>query len=139
MLALIQRPGARATMVNVWATWCAPCRAEFPAMLRAAKARRGRGLRLVLVSTDFPEQLAAVRKFLRDQGVRDTAYIETGEPMAFINALEPSWSGAIPATLVYDGHGRQVAFWEGAADSTRFSAAADRALSPNSSVKEASP
>jgi hypothetical protein len=80
------------------------------------------------VSADFPDQLPQVREFLRAQGVRDTAYLETGEPMAFINALEPRWSGAIPATLVYDRVGHQVAFWEGAADSTRFSTAVDRAL-----------
>jgi thiol-disulfide isomerase/thioredoxin len=128
VLAVVRSGGARATMVNVWATWCAPCRAEFPALLRVARARQSQGLRLVLVSADFPDQLPAVREFLRAHGVRDTSYIETGEPMAFIDALEPTWSGALPATFVYDADGKPVAFWEGAADSTRFSEAADRAL-----------
>jgi thiol-disulfide isomerase/thioredoxin len=128
VLAVVRNGGARATIVNVWATWCAPCRAEFPALLRVARARQSQGLRLVLVSADFPDQLSAVREFLRAHGVRDTSYIETGEPMAFIDAIEPKWSGALPATLVYDGAGKPVAFWEGAADSTRFSEAADRAL-----------
>lgn len=128
VLAVVRNGGARATIVNVWATWCAPCRAEFPALLRVARARQSQGLRLVLVSADFPDQLSAVREFLRAHGVRDTSYIETGEPMAFIDAIEPKWSGALPATLVYDGDGKPVAFWEGAADSTRFSEAADRAL-----------
>jgi thiol-disulfide isomerase/thioredoxin len=128
LLAVVRSGRARATMVNVWATWCAPCRAEFPALLRVARARQSQGLRLVLVSADFPDQLPAVREFLRAHGVRDTSYIETGEPMAFIDAIEPKWSGALPATLVYDGDGKPVAFWEGAADSTRFSEAADRAL-----------
>ena len=128
VLAVVRSGGARATMVNLWATWCAPCRAEFPALLRVAQSRRSRGLRLVLVSADFPDQLAAVRAFLRAHGVRDTSYIESGEPMAFIDAIEPKWSGALPATLVYDRDGKLVEFWEGAADSTRFSEAADRAL-----------
>jgi thiol-disulfide isomerase/thioredoxin len=128
VLAIVRSGRARATMVNVWATWCAPCRAEFPALLRVARARQSQGLRLVLVSADFHDQLPAVREFLRAHGVRDTSYIETGEPMAFIDALEPKWSGALPATLVYDGAGTPVAFWEGAADSTRFTEAADRAL-----------
>ena len=129
---LIARPGASATLVNVWATWCEPCRAEFPAMLRTVTARQARGVRLVLISADFAEQLPAAREFLRSHGVRDTSYIEAGEQMAFINSLEPRWSGALPATLVYDAHGRQVAFWEGAADSVRFSTAVDRAMSSNS-------
>jgi thiol-disulfide isomerase/thioredoxin len=135
----VTRPGARATLVNVWATWCEPCRQEFPALLGVAAARQDRGLRLVLISADFADQLPAVRSFLLAHGVRDTSYIETGEPMAFINALHPEWSGALPATLVYDAGGREVAFWEGAADSTRFSTAVDRALRPNSPEKEAQP
>jgi thiol-disulfide isomerase/thioredoxin len=139
LLARIEQSGARATLVNVWATWCAPCREEFPALLRAARRRAPRGLRLLLVSADFEDQLPAVREFLRAQGVTDTTYIETGDPMVFINAMNPAWSGALPATLVYDAEGRRTAFWEGAADSTRFSVAADRAMSPNPPTKEASP
>src|SRR5206468_450711 len=55
---------AHATLVNVWATWCQPCRQEFPDLLEAAAAHRADGLRLVLVSTDFDEQLPDVRRFL---------------------------------------------------------------------------
>jgi len=139
VLSLTRGQGARATLVNVWATWCAPCREEFPSLVRAVAARRSRGLHLVLVSADFEDQLPAVRKFLRAQGVNGTTYIETGDPMAFINAMNPAWSGALPATLVYDAEGRRVAFWEGAADSTRFSEAADRALSPPATNQETMP
>ena len=137
--ALARRPGARATMVNVWATWCAPCREEFPALLRVAAAREGRGLRLVLVSADFEDQLPAVRDFLRAHGVRDTSYIQSGAPMAFINALNPGWSGALPATLIYDTNGRMLAFWEGAADESKFAQAADQALGLAPRTKEHAP
>src|SRR5438105_7372379 len=111
--ALAAAPGARATLVNVWATWCAPCREEFPALLRAAHENRGNGLRLVLVSADFDDQLAAVRRFLTAQGIHDTTYLKSGDDMSFINGLGREWSGALPATFVYDAHGRRVAFWEG--------------------------
>ena len=64
---------ANATLVSVWATWCEPCRQEFPDLLAAVEAHRAEGLRLVLVSTDFDEQLPEVRRFLAQHGVRETA------------------------------------------------------------------
>jgi len=108
-------------VLNVWATWCGPCRAEFPALLRVA--RRHPDVRLVLVSADFDTQVHAVREFLAAHGVRDTTYLKHESDQAFIDGLDPAWSGSLPATLVYDAHGRRVASWEGAADSTRFEAA----------------
>src|SRR4029077_6980450 len=53
VLHAVRAPGARAVMVNVWATWCLPCREEMPDILRMRRAYAGRGLRLILVSGDF--------------------------------------------------------------------------------------
>ena len=124
----VRRPGARATLVNVWATWCAPCREEFPALLRVARERAGDGLRLMLVSADFDDQAPAVRAFLAERAVSDTTYLKSGDDMSFINTLSPQWSGALPATFVYDEGGRLVAFWEGMADEARFRKAVDQVL-----------
>ncbi len=121
-------PGARATLVNVWATWCVPCREEFPALLKVTRAHRDDGLRVLLVSADFQDQLPAVRRFLVAHGVTDTCYLKREPDMAFIDTLKKEWTGALPATLVYDAHGRLTAFWEGAADSARFDAAIRAAL-----------
>jgi thiol-disulfide isomerase/thioredoxin len=122
------RPGARATMLNVWASWCVPCRQEFPTLLEVARTHRADGLRLVLVSADFDDQIGAARRFLVTHGVTDTCWLKTGDDMTFINTLKPSWSGALPATLIYDANGRLTAFWEGAADSARFEKAVRAAL-----------
>jgi thiol-disulfide isomerase/thioredoxin len=136
---LAARGGARATVVNVWATWCAPCKEEFPSLLAVARARASEGVRLVLVSADFDEQRPAVRAFLAAHGVADTTYIESGDQMSFINALSRKWSGALPATFVYDAHGRLVKYWEGLADSLQFSAAIDQALVSHSTSGEPTP
>jgi thiol-disulfide isomerase/thioredoxin len=122
ILADVRSPGARATLVNVWATWCGPCRTEFPDLVRFARDARARGVRVVFVSADFPDQLPRVKAFLARQGVTDPSWIKSGDDQAFINALAPRWSGALPATFVYDSTGTQVRFWEGAADSSRFEA-----------------
>ena len=121
----------RPVLLNVWATWCGPCRAEFPGMLAAV--RRHPELRLVLVSADFDGQLPAVKSFLAQHGIADTSYLKTGGDQDFIDALSPAWSGALPATLVLDASGRKVAFWEGEADTTRFETAIVRALGSNAS------
>ena len=112
----------------MWASWCIPCREEFPALIGVARAHAGRGLRLVLVSADFDDQLAAVHRFLSAQGVGDTSYLQSGDTQAFINGMDRRWSGALPATFVYDRAGRMTAFWEGAADEARFASAVEAAL-----------
>ena len=128
VLARVRDGRARVTVVNVWATWCAPCREEFPALLAAAAAHRDDGVRLLLLSTDFEEQINDVRKFLAAHGVRDTAYLKHEGDLPFIDAMNPGWSGTIPATFIYDSTGRRIAFWEGRADSARFEAAIQQAL-----------
>jgi thiol-disulfide isomerase/thioredoxin len=125
--AMAAAPGARATVVNVWATWCAPCREELPDLLEVAKAHRDRGLRLVLVSADF-DSVQALR-FLEQRGVDFPTWLKSGDDMGFINGLSPRWSGALPATFVYDADGRLVNFWEGKADRARFEQAVSAALS----------
>ncbi|HJQ97979.1 MAG TPA: TlpA disulfide reductase family protein [Candidatus Polarisedimenticolaceae bacterium] len=112
--AAIREPGAAAVLVNVWATWCAPCREEFPDLLHVAREFKGAGLRTVLVSSDF-EEGDGPQKFLSEQGVDFATYIKTGKDEEFINSLSTDWSGALPATFVYDAQGRLVRFWEGKA------------------------
>jgi len=123
LLARVREPGARATLVNVWATWCGPCREEFPALMALAERRRADGLRVLLVSADFEEQAAEARAFLAQHGAPGPWLLKNQPDMEFINTLDRRWSGALPATLVYDSNGTPVEFWEGGADSARFEAA----------------
>lgn len=115
LLERVRAGDARATVLNVWATWCGPCREEFPDLLRLREAHRARGLDLVLVTGDFDDQLDEARAFLATHGVAFETYIKTGRDMEFINTLNPDWSGALPATFVFDGDGRMRDFWEGKA------------------------
>jgi len=115
VLAEVRKPGAAAVLVNVWATWCMPCREEFPDLMRVSKEFSGRGLRLVLVSADLPDADADVMRFLTEQGVDFPTLIKAGKDDPFVNGLGREWTGALPATFVYDAHGKLVRFWEGKA------------------------
>jgi thiol-disulfide isomerase/thioredoxin len=112
---VVRAAAGRVVLVNVWATWCDPCRQEFPDLLRLRRALAGRGLDLVLVSADFDSRLPRVRSFLAAQGVDFTTYLKDESDTAFIDGLDPAWSGSLPATLVYDRSGALRDFWEGPA------------------------
>jgi thiol-disulfide isomerase/thioredoxin len=117
----VHEPGAKAVLVNVWATWCGPCREEFPGLMRMARQYQGQGLRVILVSADDNSDMAPVKKFLAEQGVDFPAYIKSEKDQAFIDALskqwtlDKQWSGALPATFIYDANGKLHDFWEGEA------------------------
>ncbi len=128
------RTGSKATLVNVWATWCGPCREEFPDLVRFARDYAPKGVKLMLVSADFDSTEA--RTFLASQGVDFESYFQTGDDMSFINGMDPRWTGSLPATFVYDAEGRRVDFWEGRADYAKFERSAlaamdGRAASPH--------
>src|SRR4029077_9694033 len=72
--ALVRAVGGRATLVSVWASWCEPCRMEFPNVVRLAHAYKDRGLRVIFISADLTDDLPAARKFLAEEGVDWTAY-----------------------------------------------------------------
>jgi thiol-disulfide isomerase/thioredoxin len=112
ILRAVRAPGAEAVLVNVWATWCVPCREEFPALVRMHREYGGKGLRLILVSADFGSEMPEVLKFLAEHGVDFRTYIKTGKDMEFIDSLHEDWTGALPATFIFDAGGRLTHFWQ---------------------------
>jgi len=106
LLAEIGKPGAKAVLVNVWATWCDPCRAEMPLLLAFAREHAARGLRLVLISADEEEDRDKAKTFLASLGVDFATWRKQGDDMTFIDALDRRWSGALPATFLFDGRAR---------------------------------
>lgn len=113
VLEAVRAPGAMAVIVNLWASWCAPCREEFPDILRVGRELKPRGVRLLLVSGDFEASRADAVKFLEEQGVSWPTFIKTGGEAAFMDALEPTWSGMMPSTLIYDRAGNLKHLHEG--------------------------
>lgn len=108
----------RVLLVNFWATWCEPCREEFPALVRLHQQYRPRGLSVVAISMDEPESVPAIQRFLKEQGAQFGSYRHHFDDFSkLIDSVNPRWGGGIPATFLYDREARLVESWQGA---TRF-------------------
>jgi len=116
VLDAVRSSGARVALVNVWATWCEPCREEMPDLLRLRRELASTGFRLILVSGDFVDQHDEAVRFLGGLGVDFDSFIKNEDDMAFIDGLGSSWSGALPASFLYDAGGTLIDFWEGKRD-----------------------
>lgn len=121
--------GEKAVLVNVWATWCAPCIEEFPHIVEIQRKYNDR-LQVVFVSADFPDVRGRAIDFLRKQGVDWTTYFKQGKDQAFIEALSPNWSGALPFSKVYDTSGNVVASWQDKTSFETFEKYVKQAINP---------
>lgn len=92
-----------------------PCREEFPLLTRLQKKHRGAGLSVLGVSTDFQKEKAAVEKFLAEQKPSFPNYRKKsgGDDQKFIEAVDSSWGGELPFSVLYDRSGRKVRVFSG--------------------------
>lgn len=104
----------RVVLLNFWATWCPPCVKEFPDLVRVYNKHKSRGLDLITVSFDEPEDLRSkVVPFLQRHRLVSGTYIQKGGPQQFVERFDPRWEGAVPRTYVYDRRGKLVRVLEG--------------------------
>ncbi len=110
---LVKQHRGKVVVFNFWATWCGPCREEFPDLVRLYNENKDR-LVLVSVSMDEAEDSAQVLAYLEEQKAAFPAYLKNFKDFQrFVNAVDPQWGGGIPATVVFDRAGKRVYGHEG--------------------------
>lgn len=114
---LVAANKGKVVLVNFWATWCVPCRAEMPALAKISAALKAKGLNLITISADEPEDEKAALAFLAKSGIADVSYAKRAKnDDKFIGSIDAKWSGALPALILYDKTGKKVKFWVGESD-----------------------
>jgi len=110
VLEMVSQNHGNVTLVNVWATWCDPCREEMPNIVKLRNNYRDRGLEVIVVSADDIEKVdSLVPATLKKLGVDFQTYIDQDSTDdAFISGMDPQWSGALPTSFLYDRDGKLV-------------------------------
>lgn len=105
---IINKPEDKVKVINFWATWCRPCIKELP-YFEAVQKERAEELQVYLISLDDVEKLESrVQPFVERQNMSSIVkLLDETDYNSFIDKVDPSWSGAIPATLVIFGDERR--------------------------------
>lgn len=143
---LAKNTSGRFRLVNVWATWCAPCVAEFPELVALARRMDMRDFELVTISMDEPKMAPRVKDFLeknhvapadrlkrllKKEGRTTLNYLYTDSSTdTLVKALDAQWEGPLPHTVLFDPSGKIVYRHTGAVDPSELRAKVIEAMSP---------
>jgi peroxiredoxin len=112
---LLKNHSDKLRLVNLWATWCGPCVAEFGDLVTLNRLYRDRGLEFVSISADDPVNKDKALKFLQRKQASGVNYISTIEDKyKLIEAIDPKWDGALPYTMLVQPDGKIVYSHQGA-------------------------
>lgn len=102
-------------LITFWATWCEPCREEFPLVNEMAKQYASQGLVVVGVDKDDDAEMHLVYRFIdRNQPVFPSVRQKPGHEDAFNDGVDPRWRGVMPANFFYTADGQLAGFMVGA-------------------------
>ncbi|WP_296746392.1 TlpA disulfide reductase family protein [Mesorhizobium sp.] len=105
----------KTVLLNLWATWCAPCRAEMPALDALQKEKGGNAFEVVAVNVDTGDD-AKPKKFLKDIGIETLGYYRDSTMGLFNEAKTRGLALGLPVTMLIDGEGCLIAHMNGPAE-----------------------
>jgi len=108
-LATLLKPNGKPLVVNFWATWCEPCREEFPDLVKLDALYKGKADMITITLDDLAEINGDVPKFLSEmKSTIPTYLLHTNNQDAAITMVSKDWAGNLPLTIVYGTDGKMV-------------------------------
>lgn len=91
-------------VINFWATWCIPCIKELPAFKKIQQTYKDEKVKIILVSLDFADKIKSqLIPFIKKKGLKSKVILlDDSDANSWISEVNENWSGAIPATLIYN-------------------------------------
>ena len=113
-MTLADRAG-KTVLVNLWATWCAPCRAEMPALDALQKEKGSDRFEVMTVNVDTGDD-AKPKAFLNEIGVKSLAHFRDASMDVFNDLKKRGLALGLPVTLLVDGEGCLIGHMNGPAE-----------------------
>ena len=106
---LLEKNDGKTYIINFWATWCAPCVKELPYFEKINQEYSDKNVQVLLVSLDFPKQVERkLIPFINKRKLKsEVVLLDDINENVWIKAIDKSWSGAIPATIIYNKNNRK--------------------------------
>lgn len=110
---IITSKGDNIKVINFWATWCAPCVKEMPLFEKLDQEREDVKVTFVSMDLDLDPDPAKVHKFVTRKKLQSQVVIlDERDPNYYIEKIEKSWTGALPATIIVNSKTGQKKFVE---------------------------
>lgn len=105
-LKRLVRPGSKPLLINFWATWCVPCREEYPDLVKIDRDYKGKIDFITVSLDDVADKDTLVPRFLTEVKAEMPAYLlVTDNEEAAMAAVSKDWSGGLPFTILFDEKG----------------------------------
>ncbi len=113
-MSLGDRAG-KTLLINLWATWCAPCRAEMPALDALQQEKGSDSFEVVAINVDTGDA-SKPQKFLEETGVKNLALYREPTLALFDSVKKRGLALGLPVTMLVDGEGCLLGFMNGPAE-----------------------
>lgn len=107
--SLLHQQNDTTYVINFWATWCKPCVEELPVFEMLNKKYASQKIKVLLVSLDLPENIqSSLLPFTKKNHIQSKIILlDDPDFNSWIEKVSPTWSGAIPATIIYNREKRK--------------------------------